>query len=491
MYSQRPIAGLWKAAILGLGVVTTACAGSDDERKEQSGTTAVEEASGSSAAALPAFSDIVQDNREAVVNISTTRKMDGPGQEIPERFRGTPFEDFFQRFFEGPGGGREREVQSLGSGFVVSSDGHIVTNAHVVQEASEIVVQFADRRQRKAEVLGKDMATDLAVLKVDADDLPTVRWSDGEAPQVGEWVLAMGSPFGFEHSVTSGIISAKGRSIPGQAGSYVPFLQTDVAINPGSSGGPLFNLDGEVVGVNAQIFSKSGGYMGLSFAIPSDMARDVVAEIKEDGEVSHGYLGVGIQELDRDLARSMGLEKPRGGLVADVKPDSPADEAGLQSGDIILEVDGESIDRSGDIPPLIGRLDPGTEVTLTLLREEERIEKTATLGSLQEARSEAQGGESATEPTSVVGMRLVPVPDRLREQQSLPESGGALIEAMEEGPAQEAGFRTGDVILKIGDASIAGPGEVEEILDRVESGARVPVLVQRGEGMQYLPLRVP
>ncbi|KPV40323.1 hypothetical protein AN478_07275 [Thiohalorhabdus denitrificans] len=449
----------------------------------------MEEASASSAAGLPAFSEIVQDNREAVVNISTTRKVDGPGQEIPERFRGTPFEDFFKRFFEGPGGGQEREVQSLGSGFVVSSNGHIVTNAHVVRQASEIVVQFADRRQRKAEVLGKDMATDLAVLKVDAEDLPTVRWSEDEAPQVGEWVLAMGSPFGFEHSVTSGIISAKGRSIPGQAGSYVPFLQTDVAINPGSSGGPLFNLDGEVVGVNAQIFSKSGGYMGLSFAIPSDVARDVVAEIKENGEVRHGYLGVGIQDMDRDLARSMGLDKPRGGLVADVKPGSPADEGGLQSGDIILEVDGESIGQAGDIPPLIGRLEPGTEVTLTLLREEERIEKTVTLGSLREARG--QGKEAAAEPTSAAGMRLVPVPDRLRERRSLPESGGALIKALEDGPAREAGFQPGDVILKVGDARIAGPGEVEELLGQVESGARVPVLVQRGEGMQYLPLRVP
>ncbi|MFB6261980.1 MAG: trypsin-like peptidase domain-containing protein, partial [Thiohalorhabdaceae bacterium] len=352
-----------KAVVLGLALVTTACADPGTHSGGSQPSAAESGNSGGAAAALPSFTGIVEANREAVVNISTTRKVGGSGPQIPERFKGTPFEEFFKRFFGGPGGGPERKVHSLGSGFIVSSDGHIVTNAHVVKDASKVVVQLANRRQLKAKVLGKDMATDLAVLKVDAEALSTVEWAQGSGPQVGEWVVAMGSPFGFEHSVTAGIVSAKGRSMPGKAGSYVPFLQTDVAINPGSSGGPLFNLDGEVVGVNAQIYSKSGGYMGLSFAIPSKVARDVVAEIKADGEVSHGYLGVAVQDMNRELARSMGLDKPRGGLIAKVRPDTPAEKAGLKSGDIILKVGGRKIAQAGDIPPLIGGMDPGTEVT--------------------------------------------------------------------------------------------------------------------------------
>jgi serine protease Do len=489
MASQSLRAHGLKAVVLAIVLVTTACADTPrDEAGSQSAGEGTETASAGPQKALPGFTGIAEANRDAVVNISTTRKVGGGGPRIPERFKGTPFEEFFKRFFGGPGGSPERKVQSLGSGFIVSGDGHIVTNAHVVKEASKVVVQLADRRQLEAEVLGKDLATDLAVLKVDAADLPTVAWADGDGPQVGEWVLAMGSPFGFEHSVTAGIVSAKGRSIPGKAGSYVPFLQTDVAINPGSSGGPLFNLDGEVVGVNAQIYSKSGGYMGLSFAIPSRVAQDVVSEIKTDGEVSHGYLGVAVQDMNRELARSMGLDKPRGGLIARVRPDTPAEAAGLKSGDIILKVGDQRIAQAGDIPPLIGGLDPGSEVTLTLLRDQARIQKTVTLGALDKHR---RGGESAGEPTSVLGMRLVPVPDELRQRRPLPEAGGALIKGLEAGPARQAGLRPGDVILKLGDARVEGPARVEALLEQVDAGARVPVLVQRGKQTLFVPLRVP
>lgn len=478
-----------KATFLGLGLATAI--GVHSAPSANSINDASEGASKqapNAAQALPNISGVVQANRAAVVNISTTRKVGG-GRRIPEQFEGTPFEEFFRRFFDRRGQ-KERKVHSLGSGFIVSSTGHIVTNAHVVKDTSQVVVQLADRRQLDAEILGQDRATDIAVLKVDAKDLPTVQWHNGEGPEVGEWVLAVGSPFGFEQSVTAGIVSAKGRSIPTsrETGNYVPFLQTDVAINPGSSGGPLFNLDGEVVGINAQIYSKSGGYMGLSFAIPSAVAQGVVADIRAGSEVSHGYLGVSLQNMNRELARSLGLDKPRGGLIAEVKPGTPADKAGLKAGDIILEVEGHTITQVDDLPPLIGGLDPGTEVTLTLLRDKERLKKTVTLGALKEARGR---DTEASEPTSALGMELGPVPNRLRKERPLPESGGALVRGVQEGAAQQAGIRPGDVLLKLGDFHIDGPGEARELLAGVYSGKRIPVLVQRGERRLFLPLQAP
>lgn len=482
----------WRGLLLGLaGLATTACADSGSSTDTGGDNTRETEPTAQQPRALPDFTGIVEEHREAVVNISTTRQAGSGSPQIPERFKGTPFEEFFKRFFGGPGGGPgggpERKVRSLGSGFLVSADGHIVTNAHVIQGANEVMVQLADQRQLEATVVGQDMATDLALLKVDAEGLPTVEWASGSV-QVGQHVLAMGSPFGFEHSVTSGIISAEGRSIPGKAGGYVPFLQTDVAINPGSSGGPLFNLDGEVVGVNAQIYSRSGGFMGLSFAIPSDVAREVIQEIRENGDVTHGYLGVGVQDINRELADSMGLENARGGLINRVRPDSPADKAGLDSGDIILAVNGESVAEAGDIPPLIGALNPGSEAELTILRSGEELEKTVTLGSLREARSQPSSSSSSAEPTSALGMLLAPVPEQLRQQRPLPEEGGALIKGMQKGPAQESGLRPGDVLLKLGNETVRGPGMAAELLAEVESGSRIPVLVQRGRQTLYLPL---
>ncbi len=437
----------------------------------------------------PGFTEIIESQQDAVVNISTTRKIEGSGPELPERFEGTPLEPFFRRFFGGPEGQEGRKVHSLGSGFFVSSEGHIVTNAHVIKDAAEIVVQLKDRRQLEAEVLGKDMATDLAVLKVDAEDLPTVEWASGDDLRVGEWVLAMGAPFGFENSATAGIVSAKGRSIQGKVGSYVPFLQTDVAINPGSSGGPLFNLDGEVVGVNAQIYSRSGGYMGLSFAIPAQVAQDAVAQIKESGDVEHGYLGVALQDIDRDLADSLGMDKPQGGLVAQVKPNSPAAKAGIQTGDVILEVNGEPVSEAGEVPHEIGSYRPGDDISFTLLREGERLQKSVTLASLAEARGRTDTQEA--EPQSALGMELAPVPEELRQRRPLPESGGALVKGLSKGPAQNAGIRPGDILLKLGGKSVSGPGDVTRILEETSSGSRIPVLVQRQDQALYLALRIP
>ncbi len=331
---------------------------------------------------------IAADNGPAVVNIATTRHVphgDGvPG--LPERFRGTPLEELFRRFFGGEAPPRRQfEARSLGSGFVIDRAGYVVTNAHVVAEADEILVQLSDRRQLRAELVGEDRATDLALLKVAAEGLTTVDLADGDEIRVGEWVVAMGAPFGFENSVTAGIVSAKGRSLPDRTGSYVPFLQTDVAINPGNSGGPLFNLDGEVVGVNAQIYSRSGGYMGLSFAIPAGVVREVVADLRSTGEVRHGWLGVALQDVSRELARSLGLDSPEGGVVTRVMEGSPAADAGLRPGDVIVAVGGEPVAEAGDIPPRIGRLKPGSKVTLTLVREGERIREEVTLGALSEA----------------------------------------------------------------------------------------------------------
>jgi serine protease Do len=326
---------------------------------------------------------IAEAHGEAVVNISTTRRA-GPRLSGPaEPFQDGPFGESFERFF---GGGKEppRQKASLGSGFVVSSDGYVVTNAHVVAGASEIVVRLSDRRRLSAELVGKDKATDLALLRVEANGLPTVTFAANGELEVGEWVVAVGAPFGFANSVTAGIVSAKGRSLPRDPGSYVPFLQTDVAINPGNSGGPLFNLDGEVVGVNAQIYSKSGGYMGLSFAIPAAVAQDVIAQLKADGEVRHGWLGVAIQEVDRDLARSLGVDKPRGGIITRVEPDSPAAEAGLRTGDVILAVDGQEVAKASDLPPLVGSRKPGETLVLTLMRDGERLTREVTLGALSE-----------------------------------------------------------------------------------------------------------
>lgn len=329
------------------------------------------------------FAAIAAANGAAVVNISTTRKAEATGSEIPEQLRGTPFEEFFERFFGGDPG-QPHKTHSLGSGFIVASDGYVVTNAHVVAQATEIVVRLSDRRQLTAEVVGKDKVTDLALLRVHARDLPTVTWAEGQEVRVGEWVVAMGAPFGFENSVTAGIVSAKGRSLPGDPGSYVPFLQTDVAINPGNSGGPLFDLDGRVVGVNAQIYSRSGGYMGLSFAIPANIAREVIAELKATGKVSHGWMGVAIQEVNRELAASLDLDKPRGGIVTQVVAESPAAKAGVRTGDVIVAVDGEPVAEASDIPPLVGRKKPGSVVRLTLIRDGERIEREVTLAALGE-----------------------------------------------------------------------------------------------------------
>ncbi len=435
---------------------------------------------------LPDFVPIVEENGSAVVNISTTQRVQAGGApNLPPEFEGTPFEDFFRRFF-GEVPQREFETHSLGSGFILSPDGYIITNAHVIKDATEIVVQLTDRRQMQAEVVGKDATIDIALLKVDAEDLPAVNIGDPGELQVGEWVVAIGSPFGFENSVTAGIVSAKGRSLP--TDNYVNFIQTDVAVNPGNSGGPLFNLDGEVVGINAQIYSKSGGFMGLSFAIPIDVAMDAVDQLKKHGKVRRGWLGVYIQDVSPDLAESFGMEKPVGALVARVVEDSPAAKAGLKAGDVVVAVEGQEIQISGDLPPRIGRLQPGSEATLTVVRDGKRRKIEVKVGS-REAAAAGAGGEE--KPQEVLGMRVRSVPADVRKELGLPADAGAQVVEVTGHPAGSAGVRRGDVILKLANRTITGPVSLAEAVEALPSGRVVPMLVRRGQGAMFLPIQIP
>jgi serine protease Do len=331
---------------------------------------------------LPDFSGLVEREGAAVVNISTvqTVRRDQAFPRLPGIPEDDPFYDFFRRFM--PPGPREYQTRSLGSGFLISEDGFLLTNAHVVRDASEVTVKLTDRREFTARVVGVDLRSDVALLKIDASGLPFVRIGDPEQTRVGEWVLAIGSPFGFENSVTAGIISAKGRALPDE--SYVPFLQTDVPINPGNSGGPLFNLDGEVIGINAQIYSRTGGYMGLSFAIPIDVAMNVAGQLRATGRVVRGRLGVQIQEITPDLARSFSLERPVGALVAGVERGSPAASAGLRPGDVILRFNGKAIDNANDLPPLVVATRPGMHVELEIWRDRSARRLTVTIGQLDD-----------------------------------------------------------------------------------------------------------
>ena len=348
------------------------------------------------ARSLPDFVSLAKQNSPAVVNIATTQHKDGGDSshnfQIPDLPEGSPLNEFFERFFgdqEGFGGSpRGFDTQSLGSGFIISDDGYILTNNHVIDGADEIVVRLSDRREFVAELIGKDKRSDVALIKIDAGDLPKVKIGSTRDLEVGEWVLAIGSPFGFDHSVTSGIVSAKGRNLPSE--NYVPFIQTDVAINPGNSGGPLFNLDGEVVGVNSQIYSRTGGYMGLSFAIPIEMAMNVADQLRTKGRVSRGWLGVLIQDVTRELADSFGMRHPKGALVARVLPGSPAEKADLRTGDIILEFNGKEVGNSSMLPPLVGASRVDQPADVTVLRNGKRQVIAVDIGELpQEGRGRA------------------------------------------------------------------------------------------------------
>ncbi|WP_394424857.1 DegQ family serine endoprotease [Vreelandella stevensii] len=441
---------------------------------------------------LPDFTVLVEEAAPGVVNISTTRtvqRSSSPsiqgfgGQDIPEIFR-----HFFGDSFPAPpsgGQGRSQERQSLGSGFIISEDGYVMTNAHVVQDADEILVRLNDRRELPAELIGSDVQTDVALLKIDASDLPVLTLGDSDELKVGEWVAAIGSPFGFDYSVTAGIVSAINRTLPRDA--YVPFIQTDVAINPGNSGGPLFNLEGEVVGINSQIFTRSGGFMGLSFAIPINVAMDVASQLREDGQVNRGWLGVMIQPVSRDLAESFGMSEAIGALIADLDPEGPAAQGGLQAGDVILEVNGEEVDRSSTLPRLIGRVAPGSDVELTLMRDGEQVIETIELGSWPDA----QGAEQAASSDSQMrlGVAVAEVDEATRERLNI--TGGVEVRQVEpDSVAAQAGLRPGDILVSLDHRSVASADELVRIVEGLPTDRAIPLRLYRDGRSLFVALRL-
>ena len=448
-------------------------------------------------AQLPDFTEMVKVNGVAVVNISTTQKAkpetaEGEQKEIPMP-EGMPpeMEELFKHFFNNPDGGGYGggDTQSLGSGFVISKDGYVLTNHHVVKDADEIIVKFSDRRELVAKLIGSDARTDVAVLKVQATDLPVVTIGEPNKLQVGEWVLAIGSPFGFEQSVTAGIVSAKGRSLPG--GNYVPFIQTDVAINPGNSGGPLFNMDGKVVGINSQIYSRTGGFMGLSFSIPMDVVMNVVEQIKTSGKAAHGWLGVQIQDVTRELAESFGMKKPQGALVSKVLPGSPAEKASLQIGDIITEFNGQAIEKSGDLPPMVGMTPINDKATLKLIRQGDEKTISFSIGLLPEQVDKVAPAktEKAKLPTNRLG---VSVTDLTAEERDLAQvvKDGVLVQNVGKGAAKNAGIQAGDVILRVNNDVIHNVADFEKFDKSLPVGKSVAVLIQRHGSPAFLALKI-
>src|SRR5687768_403776 len=443
-------------------------------------------ATAAASAQLPDFTDLVERQGPAVVNVSTTQTARNPLlPQVPNLREDDPFYEFFRRFIPNPGQ-REIPSQSLGSGFIISADGYIMTNAHVVDAADEITVRLTDKREYKAKVIGADRRTDLALIKIEASGLPVVRFGDPNKLKVGEWVVAIGSPFGFENSVTAGIVSAKGRSLPQE--NYVPFIQTDVAVNPGNSGGPLFNLRGEVVGINSQIYSRTGGFMGLSFAIPIDVANDIVQQLRSVGKVTRGRIGVVIQPITKELAESFGLAKPMGALVNSVEKGGPADKAGIESGDVILRFDGKPVASSEDLPRIVGATRPGTKVGVQLWRNKTAREVQVTIAELQDDRASRPSRRGGKPPaTSQYGLALSDLSDAQRKE--LKVEGGVLVENAQ-GAAARAGIRRGDVILAVNNQDLKSVEHFKEIMSQAEKGRIVALLVRRGTNSLYIPFRV-
>jgi serine protease Do len=434
-------------------------------------------------AQLPDFTDLVEKQGPTVVNISTTQsgRSSAAVPNIPED---DPFYEFFRRFIPNPGP-REFQSQSLGSGFIISADGYILTNAHVVDAADEINVKLNDKREFKAKVIGADRRTDIALLKIEATGLQAVRFGDPGRLKVGEWVLAIGSPFGFENTVTAGIVSAKGRSLPQE--NFVPFIQTDVAVNPGNSGGPLFNLRGEVVGINSQIYSRTGGFMGLSFAIPIDVANDIAQQLRTTGKVTRGRIGVVIQPITRELAESFGLPKPAGALVNSVEKGGPAEKAGIESGDVILRFDGKAVTSSEDLPRIVGATRPGSKVTVQLWRNKTTRDVQVVVAELQDDRASRQSRRGGKPPAaSQFGLALSELTDAQRKE--LKVDGGVLVENAQ-GAAARAGIRRGDVILAVNNQDVKSVEQFKELMGQVDKGRIVALLIRRGTNSLYIPFR--
>jgi serine protease Do len=443
-------------------------------------------------ARLPDFSPLVEKYGPAVVNIEVVEKSQQSPGGVPGLSPNDPFYDFFRRFGipgpdQSPHGGQQAPMRGAGSGFIVSADGYILTNTHVVENADEVTVRLTDRREYQAKVIGADERSDVAVIKINAANLPTVRLGDPTKIKPGQWVLAIGSPFGFENSATAGIVSATARSLPSD--NYVPFIQTDVAVNPGNSGGPLFNLAGEVIGINSQIFSRTGGYMGVSFAIPIDVARSIEDQLIKTGKVVRGRIGVTIQDVTAQLAESFGLDRPRGALVSSVEKDGPAQKAGLQAGDVILAVNGRPIDHYGELSGSIAAMKPGTDTTLQVWRGGKQVAVPVRIAELKEQIQTAKGGGKpgghSTDQAAQLGLTVRPLEAQEKEQA---QTQGSLVVEDVTGPASSAGVQPGDIILGVNGKKVKS---VKELQDAAKgAGKNVALLIQREDAQIFIPLRI-
>lgn len=440
---------------------------------------------------LPDFTDLVEKHSRAVVNISTvqTQQLDANHlfPEIPNIPEDSPFYEFFRRHMQPFSGPRKYESRSLGSGFIISKDGYVLTNAHVVESANEITVKLSDKREFSAKVIGADRKTDIALIKIDADDLPVVTQGNPDQLKVGEWVIAIGAPFGFENTVTAGIVSAKGRSLAQE--NYVPFIQTDVAINPGNSGGPLFNMKGEVVGINSQIYSRTGGFMGLSFAIPIDMAMEIANQLKAYGKISRGKIGVLIQEMTEELAESFSLDKSRGALVASVERGGPADKAGIRTRDVILSFDGKNIDTSVDLPRIVGNTKPGTKVQVEVWRDGSIRKLMVVVGEMSgdegaPVQKQSRSGDAA----SKLGLALKELSSDQKDQIGV--DNGLLVEEVYDGIAGSAGIRPGDIVLGFNNQDIKSIKQFNKLLRDAKKGRNIALLIRRGDVTTFITIKL-
>jgi serine protease Do len=433
---------------------------------------------------LPDFTELVEKQGAAVVNVSTTQIIQNSPSGMEGLPEGDPFAELFRRF--APPMPREQESHSLGSGFIISTDGYILTNAHVVDSADKITVRLTDKREFKARVIGADKRTDVALLKIDASGLPKISQGDPNLLKVGEWVVAIGSPFGFDSSVTAGIVSAKGRALPQE--NYVPFIQTDVAINPGNSGGPLFNMKGEVVGINSQIYSRSGGYMGLSFAIPIDVAMEVVNQLRSTGKVTRGRIGVTIQDVTRELADTFGLHNTAGALISSVEKGGPADKAGIQPSDVILKFEGKNVQASHDLPRLVASTRPGSKVVVQLWRKGATKDVTLVVGEMPvDGRVRASRNDAGSDQVARLGIGVVELTDEQKRQLQIDD--GVLIEEVR-GANARSELQRGDIILALGNVPVTSVEQLNTLLKAIPKGRNVALLVRRDDSASYVAIKL-